>query len=171
MLKVKRLDPDAKMPTVGHPGEDLGFDVYALEDTVLPYGVTVAVRTGIAATFSLEDSEEIKFGLLFRDRSSMAVKGITVSAGVIDAGYTDELKILMTSGDKKATHKYCGLYGYDINPDCPHYSRTENGYLIRKGTKIAQMLPTEVFTAESIVETQDLEPSSRGMGGFGSTGA
>lgn len=146
MLKVKRLDPNAKLPTVGHPGEDLGYDLYSLEDVFILRGKKVAVRTGIAATFSLEDVEEIKFGLLFRDRSSMAAKGITVSAGVIDAGYTGELMVLLTNNGQGLCY-------------------------IKAGDRICQMLPTEVFTAESIVETQDLEPSSRGMGGFGSTGA
>ena len=36
MLKVKKLHPEAQLPTVAHPGTDLGFDLYALEDTALP---------------------------------------------------------------------------------------------------------------------------------------
>lgn len=170
MLKVKKLDLNAKLPTIGHPGEDLGFDIHALEDTVLPFGKAVAVRTGIAAQFTGSDKVK-KFGLLLRDRSSMAAKGITVSAGVVDAGYTGELLVMMTNGNKAHTHLYCGLYGYDVNAQYPFDTEEQKGYLIRKGDKIAQMLPTEVFTSGSIVEVTDLETSSRGNGGFGSTGA
>jgi dUTP pyrophosphatase len=181
MLKVKKLNPNAILPTVAHPGEDLGFDLYALEDTVLPYGVTTAVPTGIAASFVLKpySSKPVfpsdnmtywysgtrlvpnsrKFGLLIKDRSSMATKGIKTSAGVIDAGYTGELKVMMTNGNKD------------------HNCRSEDGWLnrgsyqIKAGDKIAQMIPTEVFTGEGISEVTDLGDSSRGAGGFGSSGA
>lgn len=154
MLRVKKLDENAKLPTVGHPGEDLGFDLFALEDTVLPFGKAVAVRTGISAQFTGDDKRK-KFGLLLRDRSSMAAKGVTVSAGVVDAGYTGELKVIMTLNNKDHWEIWNNVFGYQI----------------LAGDKIAQMLPTEVFTGGSIVEVVDLETSSRGNGGFGSTGA
>jgi dUTP pyrophosphatase len=169
MLKVKKLNPNAILPTVAHPGEDLGFDLYASEDTVLPYGVATAVTTGIAAKFVLKPfgvsprgtvlSNPRKFGLLIKDRSSMAAKGIKTSAGVIDAGYTGELKVMMTNGNKA------------------HNCRSEDGWLnrgsyqIKAGDKIAQMIPTEVFTGEGISEVNDLGDSSRGAGGFGSSGS
>ena len=35
MLKVKRLSPDAVLPTVAHPGEDIGYDLYSAEDITL----------------------------------------------------------------------------------------------------------------------------------------
>lgn len=172
MLKIQKLHPDAKLPTVGHPGTDLGFDIHALEDTVLKPGVQTAVRTGISASFSLSgkpvagftDIFEIqvpprKFGLLFKDRSSMAAKGITVSAGVIDAGYTGELKVLLTY---HATPRSTDIFGGLVNPE---------PFKIEAGTRVAQMLPTEVFTAESIVEVASLDATTRGAGGFGSTGA
>lgn len=177
MLKVKKLVPHAILPTVGHPGEDLGYDVFASEDTVLPLGVTVAVPTGISARYEVDQFPfgtsgiiPRKFGLLIKDRSSMAAKGIKTSAGVVDAGYTGELKVLMTNTNWEHTHKYCGLNGYDINPDYPYCTETRFGYLIRAGDKIAQMIPTEVFTAGTIIEVEELGQTSRGEGGFGSTG-
>lgn len=48
MLKVKLLHPDAKLPTVAHPGSDLGYDLYAIEDVTLYPGKPVKVRTGVA---------------------------------------------------------------------------------------------------------------------------
>jgi dUTP pyrophosphatase len=158
MLRVKLLGPGAKLPTVAHPGSDLGFDIFALEDTVLPLGVAVAVSTGIAAVYRPNFSER-KFGLLVKDRSSMAAKGIKTSAGVIDAGYTGELKVMMTNHNKDNN------YRDDSNWLC------RGDYIIKAGDKIAQLVPTEVFTAGTIVEVDDLGQTARGAGGFGSTGS
>lgn len=157
MLKVVKLNPNAQLPTVGHPGEDLGFDVFALEDTVLPLGVAVAVSTGISARYELEQDRKSKFGLLIKDRSSMAAKGIRTSAGVVDAGYTGELKVMMTNTNPK-------LERHDF------HEGYFQAYQIKAGDKIAQMIPTEVFTAGNIIEVGDLGQTSRGLGGFGSTG-
>lgn len=145
MLEVKLLNTDAKLPTVGHAGSDLGYDLYANYNYWIYPGETMLVSTGISATFRLKDSNQA-FGLLIKDRSSIASDGIKTSAGVIDAGYTGEIKVLLTNTGKFS-------------------------YLVEHGQKIAQMLPTEVFTAESIVEVSELEVSSRGSGGFGSTGS
>lgn len=158
MLNVKKLHLDAKLPTVGHPGEDLGMDIYALKDTILPFGVVTPVSTGIAARF-IDDSVATnrKFGLLIKDRSSMAAKGICTSAGVIDSGYTAELKVMMTNNN--AEHQRFDFHeGYF------------QAYQVKAGDKIAQMIPTEVFTQGPIVEVETLEETSRGDGGFGSTG-
>jgi dUTP pyrophosphatase len=146
MLKVLKLDQRAITPTVANPGEDLGFDVYALEETLLPPNAPVKVRTGIAVHFEKAESPQQKFGLLVRDRSSMASKGILASAGVIDAGYRGELLILLTS--------YAGA----------------DPFAIKAGDKIAQLIPLPVLTGAGVVETSDLPASSRGQGGFGSTG-
>ena len=48
MLRVKRLAEGARLPVVAHPGEDLGYDLFALEGTRLGARETVRVRTGIA---------------------------------------------------------------------------------------------------------------------------
>jgi dUTP pyrophosphatase len=144
MLKALKLDPLAAIPSVANAGEDLGFDVYALEDTQLPAHVPIRVRTGIAVHFEKPEAPQEKFGLLVRDRSSMASKGIVVSGGVIDAGYRGELLILLTS--------YSGSFS------------------IKAGDKIAQLIPLPVFTGGGVVEATELSSSARGQGGFGSTG-
>ena len=51
MLLCKSLDPAAKLPTVTHSGEDLAYDLYALEETLLYPGIVKQVRTGVAARF------------------------------------------------------------------------------------------------------------------------
>jgi dUTP pyrophosphatase len=146
MLKVLRLDQRATTPTVANAGEDLGFDLYALEDTLLPPNTPVKVRTGIAVHFEKPEAPQEKFGLLVRDRSSMASKGVIASGGVIDAGYRGELLILLTS-----------------------YS-SAGSFAIKAGDKIAQLIPLPVLTAMGVVEADALPASARGQGGFGSTG-
>jgi len=144
MLRVKLLDPAARAPVVAHPGEDLGYDLFSLEGAVLAPRSTVRVRTGIAVQAS-HPATGVPLGLLVRDRSSMAAKGIATTAGVIDAGYRGEILILMTNlGD--ATLE------------------------IKAGEKIAQMIPVPVLTGP--VETVDsLEDSARAEKGFGSSGS
>lgn len=85
MLKVKKLHPQAMLPTCGRPGEDLAFDLYALEDAVLEYSQVQRLRTGVAL-------EMEGFGFLIFDRSSMAFpKGFKTCGGVIDRGYRGEM--------------------------------------------------------------------------------
>jgi dUTP pyrophosphatase len=177
-LFVKKLDPRAKLPTCAHPGEDLAYDLYALEDVVLVPGVLTKVSTGIAAqhrrailmpmtdysvegfgykaNVSLPAYNHIDDGLLLRDRSSMAAKGITVSGGVIDAGYTGEINVMLTF------NRYL--------TNLQMQDRAAYGYDIAAGDKIAQMIPMPVLTNEDVVLVEELEESARGGSGYGSTG-
>lgn len=176
MLKVKRLNPLASIPTIAHPGEDLGYDVYALRQQGQPInedgtpttynppkpgmptpmnfegkvvkpiriesGKSTLVDTGIAVHF--DPGTKKKYGLLIRDRSSMAKKGIFVTAGVVDNGYRGELKII--------------------------FNLTGGGYVdIWPGDKIAQLIPVEVLSTKA-VEVPELEESTREEAGFGSSG-
>ena len=95
MLKVKKLSPDAVLPTVAHPGEDIGYDLYSSEDiTLLPRGAA-GVHTGIAIEFS-----PIAGGIV-KTRSGIAKKRLMCNAGVIDAGYRGEVIVLMENlGDE-----------------------------------------------------------------------
>ena len=102
MLRVKRLEPAARLPQVAHPGEDLGYDVFALEDVVLSPSVAVRLRTGIAVEARHPRTGE-PLGLLVRDRSSMAAKGLATTGGVIDSGYRGEILIVMTNLGEKLT--------------------------------------------------------------------
>jgi dUTP pyrophosphatase len=143
MLRVKLLDPSARSPVVAHPGEDLGYDLFSLEAVLLASHSTVRVRTGIAVE-ARHPATGVPLGLLVRDRSSIAAKGIAITAGVIDAGYRGEILILMTNlGDTQLE--------------------------LKAGEKIAQMIPIPVLTG--VVETvSSLEDSARAEKGFGSSG-
>jgi dUTP pyrophosphatase len=143
MLRVKRLEAGARLPEVAHPGEDLGYDLFALESVTLDPRVTVRVRTGIAVE-ARDPRTGSPLGLLVRDRSSMAARGLATTGGVIDAGYRGEILVLMTN---------LGPATVDLNA----------------GEKIAQMVPVPVLTG-SVVELESLEASARAEKGFGSSG-
>ena len=143
MLRVKKLDQGARLPEVAHPGEDLGYDVFALEGAVLVPHRTMRVRTGIAVE-ARHPETGAPLGLLVRDRSSMAARGLVTTAGVIDAGYRGEVQIVMTNlGDTTVE--------------------------VKPGEKIAQMIPVPVLTGP-VQELEDLEASAREGKGFGSSG-
>jgi dUTP pyrophosphatase len=95
MLKVKKLSPYAVLPTVAHPGEDIGYDLYSSEDITLPARGAAGVRTGIAIEFTPPA------GGIVKTRSGMAKKRLMCNAGVIDAGYRGEVIVLMENlGDE-----------------------------------------------------------------------
>ena len=96
MLKVKKLSPDAVLPTVAHPGEDIGYDVYSAEDVTLPARGAAGVHTGIAIEFVPAA------GGIVKTRSGMAKKRLMCNAGVIDAGYRGELIVLMENLGEEA---------------------------------------------------------------------
>src|SRR5450755_1261599 len=95
MLKVKRLSPDAVLPTVAHPGEDIGYDLYSCEELVVPAHGAAGVRTGVAIEFAPTA------GGIVKTRSGLARKRLMCNAGVIDAGYRGEVIVLMENlGDE-----------------------------------------------------------------------
>lgn len=143
MLRVKRLETGARLPVVAHPGEDLGYDVFALLTTTLQPRATAKVRTGIAIE-ARDPATGAPLGLLVRDRSSMAARGIATTGGVIDAGYRGEILIVMTN---------LGDQAIEINA----------------GDKIAQMIPVHVLTGP-VEDVESLEDSARAAKGFGSSG-
>jgi dUTP pyrophosphatase len=88
-VKVKKLDPNAKLPEYAHPG-DAGADLFAFGSYSLPSLCRIVVRTGIALAISEEH-----VGLIW-DKSGLAAKnGITVLAGVVDSGYRGEIKVCL----------------------------------------------------------------------------
>ncbi len=143
MLRVKLLEPGARAPMVAHPGEDLGYDIFALEGVMLPPRETVRLRTGIAVE-ARHAKTGAPLGLLVRDRSSMAARGLATTGGVIDAGYRGEILVVMTNLGNSPVE-------------------------LKSGEKIAQMVPVEVLTGP-VTEVENLEESARAAKGFGSSG-
>jgi dUTP pyrophosphatase len=95
MLKVKRLSPNAVLPTVAHPGEDIGYDLYSSDDITVAARGAAAVPTGIAIEFVLAA------GGIVKTRSGLAKKRLLCNAGVVDAGYRGEIIVLLENlGDQ-----------------------------------------------------------------------
>ena len=140
---VKRLTETARMPTLGSR-HAAGLDLYADEALTLEPGQLRLVRTGIAVAIPPH-----LVGLIW-PRSGMAVKGVTVfrdsttDAGVIDADYRGEVRVLLVN-------------------------LSDEPVAIQRGMRIAQMLIQPVFPA--VVEVDSLPPTERGEDGFGSTGS
>ncbi|HVJ05143.1 MAG TPA: dUTP diphosphatase [Candidatus Saccharimonadales bacterium] len=142
MLKVKLLSPSAKAPTIAHPGEDLGYDLYASESVTLAPRGNAVVPTGVAIELTTELGEPL--GALLRDKSSMAARRLTATGGVIDAGYRGEVRVLMENLSDAIAE-------------------------IHAGDKLINLIPYPVLTTPVKV-VEDLAESSRKGGGFGSSG-
>ncbi|MBI4729912.1 MAG: dUTP diphosphatase [Acidobacteria bacterium] len=138
---VRRLDPDLPVPGPARPG-DAGLDLYAAEDAVIEPGDRVSLRTGIALAIP-----EGKAGFVLPRSGLAARRGIAVvnSPGLIDSGYRGEVRVLLVNLDPRDPFK------------------------IHRGDRIAQLVIMAVPPAV-LVETDELPDSSRGVGGFGSTG-
>ncbi len=139
-IKILKLDESATIPKYSHPG-DAGLDLFSIaEQTILP-GEAKLIPTGIAIALPPGTEAQI------RPRSGLALKySITVlnSPGTIDAGYRGEIGVILINHGK-------------------------NPFQVLSGMKIAQMVIASVIKAE--IETVDnLSNTSRGSGGFGSTG-
>ena len=89
-VKTKRISDKARLPKK-HDNNDAAFDLYAIDDMVLPAGGTDIVHTGICI-----EIERGYFGKI-ESRSSLAKKGIFCTAGVIDSGYRGEVMIVMNN--------------------------------------------------------------------------
>lgn len=122
IIKVKKLNKDAKLPTHGHPG-DAGMDFYCLEDVIFPPGKQERVRTGVAI-----EIPEGHVGLIW-DKSSISFNlGLKIMGGVIDSGFRGEItmnllnvsnkEVLMTKDHKIAQmviqkFEYCDIVEVD----------------------------------------------------------
>ncbi len=141
-VRVLMLDVDLPLPTYARPG-DAGADLVARAGAMLKAGGGRAlIPTGVAV--SLPEG----YAGFIQPRSGLAMKhGVTClnTPGLIDAGYRDELKVL--------------LINTDPNED----------YEIRRGDRIAQLVVQRVEHVRFTV-TDNLPDSARGGGGFGSTG-
>lgn len=140
-LPVRRLDPDLPVPAYARAG-DAGLDLVASHDAELaPGGGRALVGTGLALAIP------VGWAGFVQPRSGLALRhGVTVlnTPGLIDAGYRDELKVLLVNTDPSAT------------------------YHVQRGDRIAQLVLLRIGEA-AVVEVTELDGDSRG-GGFGHTG-
>lgn len=140
-IRVKRLHPEAELPSYAHgPEEDAGMDLRAVEDAVLEPHVPGLISTGLA--IELPPGYEAQI----RPRSGLALRhAITLpnSPATIDPGYRGEIRVI--------------LLNLGTEP-----------YKVHKGDRIAQMVIARYEAIEW--DESELADSRRGEGGFGSSG-
>lgn len=94
LLKIKKLNPEAKLPSYGHKG-DAGLDLFSCEDTVIVPGERKRVSTGISIEF-----EKGHVALIW-DKSGVADSGIKIMGGVLEYTYRGEYKVIMLNTSHK----------------------------------------------------------------------
>lgn len=167
-LLIKKLSKSARLPTRGSAFA-AGYDLYASKETVVPARGKVLVDTDISIAVpagtcklghgrtllaTLRGYSSLRFANVrwvgsdgrIAPRSGLASKHfIDTGAGVIDADYRGQVKVLL-------------------------FNHAEADFEIKEGDRIAQLVIERIYTPE-VVEVEELEESVRGAGGFGSTGA
>jgi dUTP diphosphatase len=141
ILRYRRLADGALPPSRAHDG-DAGYDLHAAETATLEPGERAVVGTGIAVAIP-----EGHAGLVL-PRSGLAARhGIALvnAPGLIDCGYRGELRVLLLNTDR------------------------EQAFEIEPGDRIAQLVLVRVDGPE-LEEAEELDETTRGGGGFGSSG-
>lgn len=143
MFRIAKSHEKAVIPCRGRPG-DAGMDLFACEAlTIAPHDRGL-VNVGIV----IEIPEDCYARIA--PRSGLAVRsGIQVGAGVVDCTYRGTIKVL--------------LFNHGSEP-----------FDVRVGDRIAQIIfekiyPEAVF--EEVADPSELSDTTRGAGGFGSSGA
>ena len=141
-IRVKKVHPNAKIPTYGSV-EAAGADLYACLDTAVEIqpGEVFWVPTGIA----LEVPKGCA-GLIYARSSLGAKRGLAPAnkVGVVDSDYRGEVKVVLLN----------------------HSNQPQ---MLEPGERVAQLIITPVLTP-AYEEVEELSDTSRGAGGFGSTG-
>lgn len=140
-LRFRRLSEAARAPARAHDG-DAGYDLHAAETAVIAPGDRASVGTGIA--LALPEGH----AALVVPRSGLAARhGVALvnAPGLIDPGYRGEVRVLLLNTDRREPFR------------------------VEPGDRIAQLLVVPVEGPE-LEETDALDETARGAGGFGSTG-
>jgi dUTP pyrophosphatase len=141
-ILIKRLSKTVSMPKYETIGSS-GMDLAADIDEKIEIkpGETKIIPTGLSVSIPQE------FEIQIRPRSGLAAKhqlSVLNTPGTIDADYRGEIKVILINLGKKS-------------------------FVVEKGSRIAQMVLCPIIKAK-IIETETLDDTTRGSGGFGSTG-
>ena len=140
-VQVVRLDAGLPVPSYAHPG-DAGADLHTTVDVTLEPGERALVPTGIA--IALPPGHVA----LVHPRSGPAARhGLSIenTPGTVDQGYRGEVKVMLINHDPRESVQ------------------------LRRGDRIAQLV-VQRFERVHFVEVDALTDTSRGAGGYGSTG-
>jgi dUTP pyrophosphatase len=162
-IEVVRCRPQVELPAYAHPG-DAGMDVRAAEDVLIRPGETLPVPTGLK--FGLPRGWEIQI----RPRSGLSLKTplrLPNAPGTIDAGFRDELYILISNSSCPCQ---CEAGDEQTVFDLHETMNRKGTYLIRAGDRIAQMVFSRVEAVRlTAVDALSEDELNRG-GGFGHSG-
>lgn len=139
-IRFKRIHPDAVLPAYAHPS-DAGMDLRSVDELTIAPGKRALVHTGLVLMLPPMYEAQV------RPRSGLAFKnGVTVlnAPGTVDSGYRGEVGVIL------------------INLG-------ECDFAIHKGDRIAQLVIAPV-TQPQVEESEVVDDTDRGAGGFGSTG-
>ena len=139
-LRIKKLAPEAQLPTRAHDS-DAGFDLYAAAEVTISVGGNALIPTGIAVKLPAGT-----VGLI-HPRSGLAAKHrVTVlnAPGTVDEGYTGQILV--------------NLINHGSEP-----------YTVLHHDRIAQLVIKE-YLAPEVIEVDELEATDRSDKGHGSTG-
>lgn len=141
-LRIKKLHKNAKIPKYVYKG-DVGFDFSSIEHYDISPGEVKMVRTGIAMKipYGCEMTVRQRSGL-----SKMFPNYIAIGIGTVDNSYIGEILIPIVNN-----------------------RRDDKVFEIKPGDRIAQGIISPVIIVK-IKEVDELMPTERGSGGFGSTG-
>jgi len=141
IVKIKRVSAEAQIPKYAHgPNEDAGLDLCSVEQAILEPGIARAVATGLS--IELPPGYEAQV----RPRSGLSLKhaiSVANSPGTIDPAYRGEIKVILINLGREP-------------------------YTVHTGDRIAQMIVARYEAIEW--EETDLSDTTRGAGGFGSSG-
>lgn len=144
MLKIKLLNKYGKCPTRQTAGS-AGYDIYAADTTIVPARSKQIISTGISIQLPTCPLDGHIYCLKIVSRSGLSAKNsLEKGAGLIDADYTGELKIIL-------------------------YNHSDKDYQVNMGDRIAQGIIIMV-AIPNVIQVDELNDTDRGGDGFGSTG-
>lgn len=143
-LNIKKLNDNATIPIYGSDFA-AGLDLYSSIDYVVLPKTRKLIPTGISISWN--GNNENEYYMRIAPRSGLSVKNnIDIGAGVVDYDYRGEIFVCFINNDNDKT------------------------YSIKTGDRIAQMILERINRFENISVVDNHTETSRGSGGFGSTG-
>ncbi|EQD99805.1 dUTP diphosphatase [Helicobacter pylori] len=139
-IKIQKIHPNALIPEYQTEGSS-GFDLHAVEEVMIKSHGVGLVRIGICLSL------EVGYELQVRTRSGLALNHqvmVLNSPGTVDNDYRGEIKVILAN-------------------------LSDKDFKVQVGDRIAQGVVQKTYKAE-FIECERLDETSRGSGGFGSTG-
>ncbi|GAA8225185.1 dUTP diphosphatase [Helicobacter pylori] len=139
-IKIQKIHPNALIPKYQTEGSS-GFDLYAVEEVTIKSHSVGLVKIGICLSL------EVGYELQVRTRSGLALNHqvmVLNSPGTVDNDYRGEIKVILAN-------------------------LSDKDFKVQVGDRIAQGVVQKTYKAE-FIECEQLDETSRGSGGFGSTG-